>query len=189
MTPVSPSALEPAAPAPGRAPAPAVDPSAFYRLNEEVARELARLDRAGALEGLRALLAESGAELWVASVRPRDGLEELVGVLRPGARPPEPPPIPAPPAHEEGADGAGCGAGCGGERRAAAEGAHAPGGSRGGWDHEGVLAVRSRFTVVLPDGTPREVYMPDHVCPACLGDDGNAIDACARVCGRCGFRW
>ena len=51
-----------------------------------------------------------------------------------------------------------------------------------------MLATRSRFRVTLADG-PREVYMPDHVCPACWNDVDNAIDACARVCSRCAFRW
>lgn len=60
------------------------DPSPFFRLNEEVARELTRLEASGALDGLRGLLGAAGAELWVTSARPADGLEELVGILRPG---------------------------------------------------------------------------------------------------------
>jgi hypothetical protein len=43
--------------------------------------------------------------------------------------------------------------------------------------------------VTLPDGTAREVYMPDHVCPSCFNDQDNHIDECARVCTRCAFRW
>lgn len=158
------------------------DPSAFYRVNEEVARELERLDRAGALDGLRALLDGAGAELWVSAARPEDGLEELVGVLRPGpraARPTGVPPLPPAPAAP--AEGCGCGA--------EGEAADAPPAPAGGWDHAGVLTTRSRFTVELPDGTAREVYMPDHVCPSCFNDHDNLIDACARVCARCAFRW
>ncbi len=158
------------------------DPSAFYRVNEEVARELERLDRSGALDRLRGLLEGSGAELWVSGARPQDGLEELIGVLRPGPRGdvvtgvPELPPAPA-------LDAEGCS--CGGDDEAPQVTSGAP----GGWDHAGVLATRSRFTVELPDGTAREVYMPDHVCPSCFNDDDNHIDACARVCARCAFRW
>ncbi|MCO5172351.1 MAG: hypothetical protein M9894_39130 [Planctomycetes bacterium] len=159
------------------------DPSAFYRVNEEVARELERLDRAGALDGLRALLEGAGAELWVSAARPGDGLEEVVGVLRPGPRPERPAGVPGlPPAPAIPTDGCGCGAE--GVDLPAASEAHA-----GGWDHAGVLTTRSRFTVELPDGTAREVYMPDHVCPSCFNDHDNLIDACARVCARCAFRW
>lgn len=159
------------------------DPSAFYRVNEEVARELERLDRSGALDRLRGLLEGSGAELWVSAARPQDGLEEAIGVLRPGPRGdavtgvPDLPPAPATPA-----EGCSCGA----------EGEAPPGAAphaHGGWEHAGVLTSRSRFTVELPDGTAREVYMPDHVCPSCFNDHDNVIDACARVCARCGFRW
>lgn len=159
------------------------DPSAFYRVNEEVARELERLDRSGALERLRGLLEGSGSELWVSAARPEDGLEELVGVLRPGPRGEGAtgvPDLPPPPAVE--AEGCSCGA-------AEEAPARSPDNARGGWDHAGVLAARSRFTVELPDGTAREVYMPDHVCPSCFNDHDNHIDACARVCARCAFRW
>lgn len=160
------------------------DPSAFYRVNEEVARELERLDRSGALDRLRGLLEGSGAELWVSAARPQDGLEEMVGVLRPGARGHEVTGVPdLPPAPGSQAEGCSCGPD--------EEAATAPAGAAGpgGWDHAGVLATRSRFTVELPDGTAREVYMPDHVCPSCFNDQDNHIDACARVCARCAFRW
>ncbi|MBX3466214.1 MAG: hypothetical protein KF878_04865 [Planctomycetes bacterium] len=156
------------------------DPSAFYRVNEEVARELERLDRAGALDGLRALLDGAGAELWVSAARPEDRLE-LVGVLRPGPRGAAGGTCRRCP--RAGRAGRGCGCGAEGE---AADGPPAP---AGGWDHAGVLTTRSRFTVELPDGTAREVYMPDHVCPSCFNDHDNLIDACARVCARCAFRW
>lgn len=159
------------------------DPSAFYRVNEEVARELERLDRSGALERLRGLLEGAGAELWVSAARPRDGLEELVGVLRPGTRGAAAGVPDLPPAPGEVAEGCSCGPGDEEVPGAAA------GDARGGWDHAGVLAARSRFTVELPDGTAREVYMPDHVCPSCFNDADNRIDACARVCTRCAFRW
>ena len=160
------------------------DPSTFYRVNEEVARELERLDRAGALDGLRALLEASGAELWVSAARPRDGFEELVGVLRPGPRGAGAAqgvsPLPPPP----GAVAEGCSCG---EEDPMAPPASAAG--AGGWDHASVLAQRSRFTVELPDGTAREVYMPDHVCPSCLNELDNHIAGCARVCARCDFKW
>ncbi|RMG16965.1 MAG: hypothetical protein D6731_05045 [Planctomycetota bacterium] len=129
------------------------DPSSFYRINEELAAELARLDREGHLERLRALLAAGDAELWVASVRPHEGLEELLGRLRAPQEPTED-------------DEAG-----------------------GGWDHEGTLAARSRVRVVAPDGAPRELYLPDHVCPYCYNETDNVIDRCARRCGACDATW
>lgn len=119
------------------------DPTAFFRLNEELARELARLQATGALAKLEELLASAGSELWLAAVRPQDGLEEPLGALRPGQP----------------------------------------------FDPEEALTARSRFQVALPDGSVREVYMPDHVCPACFNDQDNVIDSCARACARCAFRW
>ena len=118
------------------------DPSSFYRLNEAIAAELARLDAAGHLARLRELTGEAGVELLLTSIREREGLEELVGGLGPG-----------------------------------------------GWDAERYLATRSQFNVVLPEDGPREVYMPDHICPACLNEDGNVIDGCARRCQACAFAW
>ena len=59
------------------------DPSDFFRLNEEVARELARLEGAGQLDRLLELLGSAGSELWVTAARRADGLEEALGVLRP----------------------------------------------------------------------------------------------------------
>lgn len=119
------------------------DPTAFFRLNEELARELARLQATGALARLEELLTSAGSELWLAAVRPQDGLEEPLGALRPGQP----------------------------------------------FDPEEALTARSRFQVALPDGSVREVYMPDHVCPACFNDQDNVIDSCARACARCSFRW
>ncbi len=119
------------------------DPSSFYRLNEEIALELGRLEAAGQLDRLRELVGAAGTELAVSSIRAREGLEELIGVLQ----------------------------------------------ERDGWDHESYLAARSQFTVVLPDGNAREVYMPDHICPSCYNDARNAIDSCSRNCAACGFAW
>lgn len=162
------------------------DPSAFYRVNEEVARELERLDRSGALEPLRALLEGSGAELWVSAARPGEGLEELLGILRPGPRTGtrRAPVMGLPPVAGPRPEDAGCGCGSADDGEGQGQGAVA-----GGWDHAGVLATRSRFVVELPDGSAREVYMPDHVCPSCFSDEENRIDGCARVCARCAFRW
>lgn len=162
------------------------DPSAFYRVNEEVARELERLDRSGALEPLRALLEGSGAELWVSAAKPGEGLEELLGILRPGPRTDarRAPVMGLPPVAGPRSEDAGCGCGSADDGEGQGQGAVA-----GGWDHAGVLAARSRFVVELPDGSAREVYMPDHVCPSCFSDEENQIDGCARVCARCAFRW
>jgi hypothetical protein len=168
--------------------APRGDPSSFYRLNEELALELQRLEREGALDRLQELLASADAELLVASARPLLGQEELLGVLRPRRAPAAQPTTqraldPEPDVAQE---GCGCGDGEAGLSAATAE---AQAAAAAGWDHEGVLAARSRFTVVLPDGTAREVYMPDHVCPACGNEAQNVIDACARRCGACRFEW
>ena len=159
------------------------DPSRFFRLNEEVALELARLEREGHLARLQELLSAGGLELWVSSTVRREGLEELVGVLRPGAvSAPEAAPLPTglPPASPPGEPGCGC--------DPARESAP-PAASVAGWDHEGVLATRSRFEVLYPDGVAREVYMPDHICPLCWNEEGNVLESCARACTSCGFRW
>ncbi|MEZ6185121.1 MAG: hypothetical protein R3F62_08955 [Planctomycetota bacterium] len=156
------------------------DPSSFYRVNEELAHELERLEQAGHLERLLELLDAADVELFVSAARPREGLEELIGVLRPrSATPPGPRPLPQAPEASEGCAGPPSAAHVGALRRAAA---------RGGWDHAGVLAARSRFKVELPDG-PREVYMPDHVCPRCFHDEDNTLESCARRCAVCGFAW
>jgi hypothetical protein len=118
------------------------DLSLFYRLNEEIAHELERLGQAGHLDALRALVEAGNVELFVSTVRPAEGLEEVLGALRPD-----------------------------------------------GWDHEGFLATRSQFTVTLEGQAPREVYMPDHICPQCVNESGNTIDSCSRVCSACGFAW
>ena len=107
-----------------------------------MASELRRLESEGHLDALRTLLRDANTELWLSAAKPRDGMEELIGIVR---------------------------------------------GS--GLDDTGVLATRSRFTVTLPTGDVREVYMPDHICPACLNDAGNVLDACARVCRHCDYRW
>ena len=163
-----------------------VDPSRFYRLNEELAAELARLATSGALDRLQELLSAGGSELWVSAARPEDGLEELLGVLRPGR-----PAVSAvaPPRADAHDDGEGCGCAAPASEawvEALRELEREPG---GGWESEGWMAARSRFRVELPDGTVREVYMPDHVCPSCLHEEGNALDACARSCARCAFQW
>lgn len=161
----------------------ASDPSRFYRLNEEVALELARLEREGHLARLQELLAAGGLELWVSSTVRREGLEELLGVLRPpsvASAAEIPTPTGLPPASPPGEPGCGC--------DAAGESAP-PAAREGGWDHESVLATRSRFQVLYPDGEAREVYMPDHICPLCLNEEGNVLDSCARACASCGFRW
>ncbi|MBL4846969.1 MAG: hypothetical protein JKY65_15725 [Planctomycetes bacterium] len=169
--------------------APSADPSSFYRLNEEIAAEVRRLEEAGALAPLQELLRAGGQELLVASVRRSEGLEELVGVLGPGV--PAAPaasqstaPAPLPPALEQVGDPA-CDCGPAGE--AADEGPSDA--QRPGWDAESYLAVRSRFTTLFPDGQARELYMPDHVCPVCLNDEANWIEDCGRACAACDFRW
>lgn len=118
------------------------DLSLFYRLNEEIARELQRLEKAGHLDALRTLVEAANVELLVSSSRPAEGLEEVLGALR-----------------------------------------------NEGWSHEDFLTARSQFTVTLEGQAPREVYMPDHVCPQCVNDAGNTIDSCSRVCSACGFAW
>lgn len=158
------------------------DPSSFYRLNEEIALELQRLERAGDLDRLLGLLKGANVELHVVSARPREGFEELIGALRPKTEASAPalaslrdlPP-----------DDGEAPLGCAPEQDAELA---APSGG-GGWDHEGVLAARSRFTVLLPNGQAHEVYMPDHICPACRNDAGNVINECSRVCGSCEFAW
>ena len=144
--------------------------------------EFERLEAAGHLDRVLDLLEGAEAQLLVSSCRPAEGLEELVGALRPrGEGTAEAPALRSLPPDNDDEDPIGCGPE--GEAPAIAVG------QRSGWDHEGVLAARSRFTVVLPTGEAREVYMPDHVCPACFNDAGNAIDACSRVCGACRFAW
>jgi hypothetical protein len=167
----------------------APDPSSFFRLNEEVARELARLEREGALDRLLELLRDSESALRVTSFRAQEGLEEVLGVLEPRRADPAPEaPVElglSPVAPKL----AGCAGGCGevDEERAAlvAQELERP---RGGFDFESYMTARSQFVVVL-DGEAREVYMPDHLCPSCWNDEENEISACARVCGRCGFEW
>ena len=171
--------------------APSADPSSFYRLNEEIAAEVRRLEQAGALAPLQELLRAGGQELLVASVRRSEGLEELVGVLGPGdAAIPSAAraslaiaPAPLPPALEQVGDPA---CDCGPTGEAPGPEAAAP---RPGWDAESFLAVRSRFTTLFPDGQARELYMPDHVCPVCLNDEANWIEDCGRACAACDFRW
>jgi len=165
------------------------DPSSFYRLNEEIARELARLEREGALDGLLGLLADADVKLRIASFRDAEGLEELLGVLEPrreGAA--------LEVASELGLSPvaprlAGCAGGCGSvdEERAEAVSRELES-PRGGFDYESYMTARSQFVVSL-DGEAREVYMPDHLCPSCWNTEGNKISECARVCGRCSFEW
>lgn len=166
------------------------DPSSFYRLNEEIAAEVRRLEETGALAPLQELLRAGGQELLVASVRRREGLEELVGVLGPRVATPgaglEPaaPAVSLPPALDPSGEPAACD--CGPAGAAEAPSGEAP---RAGWDAESYLATRSRFTALFPDGEARELYMPDHVCPLCLNDEANWIEDCGRACASCDFRW
>lgn len=165
------------------------DPSSFYRLNEEIARELARLEREGQLDRLLRLLADADVKLRVTSFRDREGLEEMLGVLEPRR---------ADAAEEVGFELglspvrpklAGCAGGCGSVDEARTEGvARELESPRGGFDFESYMTARSQF-VVVKDGEAREVYMPDHLCPSCWNDLGNKISECARACGRCGFEW
>ena len=159
------------------------DPSDFFRLNEAVADELARLDAEGHLDRLTGLLGATGSELWVTAVRPRDGLEEPLGVVR--ARAADPAPV-APLGAADPRDGGCCGPDDPARVAAVRAEYERP---AGGWDHQGVLTARSRFRVVYADGSAREVYMPDHVCPTCFQDAGNHIESCARRCASCGFSW
>ena len=161
-----------------------IDPSSFFRLNEEIALELARLEREGHLTRVQALLEEAGAELLVSSVRADAGLEELLGCLRPG-RSPEVAPLPRalPPSATTPREACDCGPGDG-EASSVVDAT-----ARAGWDHEHYLATRSRFAVVYPDGSAAEVYMPDHLCPSCWNEELNVLDSCERVCDACGFRW
>ncbi len=166
------------------------DPSSFYRINEEVARELARLERSGALDRLLELLDAGRASLRVQSVREEEGLEELLGTLSPrreDAAPEVPVRLELSPGGSRLHACGSCGAPPDESRVAAvADELRRP---RGGFDYEGTMTARSQFVVVYPGGEAREVYMPDHVCPGCWNDRGNQIDDCARVCVRCGFRW
>jgi hypothetical protein len=166
------------------------DPSTFFRLNEEIARELSRLERSGALDRLLDLLETGDMALRVRSVRANEGLEELLGVLEPrreDAAPETPVALGLSPVRPT---LGGCSASCGtvDEGRAASVALELAR-PRGGFDHESYMTARSQFVVVYPDGEPREVYMPDHVCPSCWNDDKNVISECARICGRCKFEW
>lgn len=164
------------------------DPSSFYRLNEEIAAEVRRLEEAGVLAPLQELLRAGGQELLVASVRRAEGLEELVGVLGPAAgslpRGASAPAVALPPALDPTGEPAPCDCGPGADEAASAGSEPRP-----GWDAESYLATRSRFTALFPDGEARELYMPDHVCPVCLNDEANWIEDCGRACASCDFRW
>jgi hypothetical protein len=164
------------------------DPSSFFRMNEEVARELSRLDREGVLDRLKELLAGADLSLRVTSVRADEGLEELLGELRPGepSGAPEAQPGLTPTSQPK---LQGCGGNCHASDEAATEQVRAElAAPPGGFDWEGFMAVRSQFVAAV-DGEPRELYMPDHICPSCWNVEGNAIRECARGCARCGFEW
>lgn len=166
------------------------DPSSFFRINEEIAGELARLERSGVLDRLLDLLAAGDVTLRVASLRERDGLDELLGQLSPrldGAAPEVPAELGPGSAEPRPAGCGGCGGAADVERvRGVAAELERP---RGGWDHEGFMTARSRFVVALPGGEPREIYAPDHACPSCWNAEGNRLSSCARACVRCGFEW
>lgn len=166
------------------------DPSTFFRTNEEIALELERLERSGALDGLLQLLDAGRTTLRISSVRESEGLDELLGVLSPRS-PDAAPEVPVALGLSPARPSLGGCTSCGDEPAPARvagvrdELAH----PRGGFDHEGYMTVRSQFVVLYPDGEAREVYMPDHVCPVCWNEPKNVISECARVCGRCGFSW
>jgi hypothetical protein len=166
------------------------DPSTFFRLNEEIARELSRLERSGALDRLLELLDAGRTTLRVSSVRESEGLEELLGVLSPRQSEPAPE-VPVAlglaPVRERLGGCASCGEEPPAERVLGVRGElERP---RGGFDHEGYMTVRSQFLVLYPDGEACEVYMPDQLCPVCWNEAGNAISECARICGSCKFAW
>jgi hypothetical protein len=165
------------------------DPSSFFRMNEEVAHELARLEREGALDRLLQLLGDGELKLRIASFRESEGLEELLGVLEPrhhDAASEVPSELGLSPVRPR---LAGCAGGCGEVDEERTEGVAAElARPRGGFDFESYMTARSQFVVTLED-EPREVYMPDHLCPGCWNSEGNNISECARVCGRCGLEW
>ena len=118
------------------------DPSSFYRLNEEIAAEIARLEGEGHLDRLLGLVADADVELLVSSIRPREGLEEPLGFLRPrreGAASTPAVRTLAP------ADGDRLGCAVPSEDATAAVRAELTR-PAGGWDHEGVLTARSRLS-------------------------------------------
>src|SRR5947209_15835913 len=136
----------------------APDPSSFFRMNEEIARELARLEREGALDRLLGLLEDGGLKLRVTSFRDEEGLDELLGVLEP-LREAAAEEVPvelglSPVVPRLG----GCQASCGSvdEERARSV-AHELERPRGGFDFESYMTARSQFVVSL-DGEAREVY-------------------------------
>jgi hypothetical protein len=166
------------------------DPSSFFRTNEEIARELERLERSGALDRLLELLELGQATLRVSSVREAEGLDELLGVLSPReeeAAPETPKLLGLAPVRPTLGGCRSCGEEPDPQRvdsvRAELER------PRGGFDHESYMSVRSQFLVAYPSGETREVYMPDQLCPLCWNERGNVISECARVCGQCGFSW
>ena len=161
------------------------DPTSFFRLNEEIAIELQRVERAGHFTRLLELPGTANVELYVTSARPAEGLEELIGSLRARTGPSQASVATSRAlSPEDETDG------CGAPDPGALDVVRAElADTSGGWDHEGSLAARSRFTIVLPNGEAREDYMPDHMCPACYNEHGNVIDSCSRVCGACKFAW
>ncbi|HZU96799.1 MAG TPA: hypothetical protein VFF73_08920 [Planctomycetota bacterium] len=166
------------------------DPSSFFRLNEEIAREIARLERSGALETLLGLLGDANVQLRVTSFRESEGLEEVLGTVAPRLEDAAPETAVDLGLSPVGPRLGGCSGNCGevDEARAASvqEELARP---RGGFSYEDTMTARSQFVVVYPDGEAREVYMPDHLCPSCWNAEKNVISECARICGRCGFEW
>jgi hypothetical protein len=148
--------------------------SSFYLGNEELAREITRLVSQGALSNLIDILNEYGLTLGLEARREEQGLKERIGFLgHPEKVDPQKSPRKLPLFQKASEDPL----------------LQANDETRPVWDPLASLCVRSRFTIVRKNGSLEEVYMPDHICPECLNELGNKIDACSRLCVMCDFQW
>lgn len=146
------------------------DVSSFYFGNEQIAREFQRLVESGQLNSLLNLLKEHNCEIVLESRREEQGMSEQIGVFSANPRQ---------------------------NRSTARKQLPIYRGpdldpllrANGAWNALESICTRSQFTITRRNGTVEEVYMPDHVCPECLNEEGNVIDACQRVCKMCGFSW